>query len=174
MHLSLPTKFSEHTFAWLVDAWTATLQFRVHASNQFETGVQYVSKYVQPNLQLRRLWTPPEHAGVWFFQCAKLGRGMVFCIACLTIATVRPNQVLLVNFQMYNYLDMKVELLAGEQDSVVPPSMVRQHYFTMHDKGVDVAYHQIACGHMGFTYHPKQHLTSFILSAFAETFSQCT
>jgi len=72
---------------------------------------------------------------------------------------------------MFKYLDTSVELLAGRQDTVVPPSMVRQHYFGMFEQGVDVSYHEFTCGHMGFTYHPKQDITSYILSAVAKGFA---
>eukprot|EP00958_Prasinococcus_capsulatus_P011438 scaffold1136_cov399-Prasinococcus_capsulatus_cf.AAC.2 len=72
--------------------------------------------------------------------------------------------------EMYHKLDMRVDLLAGEQDTVIPSSMVRQHYLNMQEQGVDVVYKEFACGHMGFTYHPRQDLTSYILSSLARGF----
>ncbi|XP_028800120.1 uncharacterized protein LOC114755409 isoform X1 [Neltuma alba] len=66
--------------------------------------------------------------------------------------------------EFYQLIDIPVDLVAGQKDRVIRPSMVKRHYLFMHDSGVDVSYNEFEYAHLDFTFSHHEELLSYVMS----------
>ncbi|KAI9128821.1 hypothetical protein K1719_000304 [Acacia pycnantha] len=66
--------------------------------------------------------------------------------------------------QYYGLIDIPVNLVAGQKDRIIRPSMVRRHYELMKDAGVDVSYSEFEYAHLDFTFSHHEELLSYVMS----------
>ncbi|KAI3673264.1 hypothetical protein L6452_39381 [Arctium lappa] len=66
--------------------------------------------------------------------------------------------------ERYNLIDIPVDLVAGMKDKVILPSMIRQHYKTMKEAGVDASYKQFEYAHLDFTFSHREELLAYVMS----------
>ncbi|KVI02614.1 AB-hydrolase lipase domain-containing protein, partial [Cynara cardunculus var. scolymus] len=64
----------------------------------------------------------------------------------------------------YNLIDIPVDLVAGMKDKVILPSMIRKHYKTMKEAGVDASYKQFEYAHLDFTFSHREELLEYVMS----------
>jgi len=64
----------------------------------------------------------------------------------------------------YGLIDIPVNLVAGQKDKVIRPSMVKRHYKLMKGAGVDVSYNEFEYAHLDFTFSHREELLSFVMS----------
>ncbi|CAJ1936925.1 unnamed protein product [Sphenostylis stenocarpa] len=64
----------------------------------------------------------------------------------------------------YGLIDIPVDLVAGQRDTVIRPSMVKRHYKLMKDAGVDVSYNEFEYAHLDFTFSHREELLSYVMS----------
>ncbi|KAJ3695676.1 hypothetical protein LUZ60_001053 [Juncus effusus] len=63
----------------------------------------------------------------------------------------------------YNLIDLPIDLVAGQKDRVIPPSMVRKHYKLMKKGGVEVSYNEFEYAHLDFTFSHREELLSYVM-----------
>lgn len=66
--------------------------------------------------------------------------------------------------EYYGLIDIPVDLVAGQKDKVIQPSMVRKHYKLMKDSGVDVSYNEFEYAHLDFTFSHREELLAYVMS----------
>ncbi|XP_054786693.1 uncharacterized protein LOC129292965 isoform X1 [Prosopis cineraria] len=66
--------------------------------------------------------------------------------------------------EYYGLIDIPVDLVAGQRDRVIRPSMVRRHYKLMKRAGVDVSYSEFEYAHLDFTFSHHEELLSYVMS----------
>ncbi|QCD92143.1 lysosomal acid lipase/cholesteryl ester hydrolase [Vigna unguiculata] len=66
--------------------------------------------------------------------------------------------------ERYGLIDIPVNLVAGQKDKVIRPSMVKRHYKLMKGAGVDVSYNEFEYAHLDFTFSHHEELLSFVMS----------
>lgn len=66
--------------------------------------------------------------------------------------------------ECYWLIDIPVDLVAGQKDKVIRPSMVRKHYKLMKESGVDVSYNEFEYAHLDFTFSHREDLLAFVMS----------
>ena len=64
----------------------------------------------------------------------------------------------------YRLIDIPVDLVAGQKDRVIRPSMVKRHYKLMKDAGVNVSYIEFEYAHLDFTFSHHEELLSYVMS----------
>ncbi|KAL4633253.1 hypothetical protein ACB092_04G109700 [Castanea dentata] len=64
----------------------------------------------------------------------------------------------------YGLIDIPVDLVAGQKDKVIRPSMVRKHYKVMKNSGVDVSYNEFEYAHLDFTFSHREELLTYVMS----------
>ncbi|XP_075661825.1 uncharacterized protein LOC142631538 isoform X2 [Castanea sativa] len=64
----------------------------------------------------------------------------------------------------YGLMDIPVDLVAGQKDKVIRPSMVRKHYKVMKNSGVDVSYNEFEYAHLDFTFSHREELLTYVMS----------
>lgn len=64
----------------------------------------------------------------------------------------------------YRFIDIPVDLVAGQKDQVIRPSMVKKHYKLMKDARVDVSYNEFEYAHLDFTFSHHEELLSYVMS----------
>ncbi|KAG5041690.1 hypothetical protein AAZX31_05G217500 [Glycine max] len=64
----------------------------------------------------------------------------------------------------YGLIDIPVDLVAGQKDTVIRSSMVKRHYKLMKDAGVDVSYNEFEYAHLDFTFSHREELLSYVMS----------
>ncbi|XP_061342095.1 uncharacterized protein LOC133288377 isoform X2 [Gastrolobium bilobum] len=66
--------------------------------------------------------------------------------------------------EYYGLIDIPVDLVAGQKDKVIRPSMVKRHYKLMKGAGVDVSYNEFEYAHLDFTFSHREELLSYVMS----------
>nr|POF16027.1 lipase member n [Quercus suber] len=66
--------------------------------------------------------------------------------------------------EYYGLIDIPVDLVAGQKDKVIRPSMVRKHYKVMKNSGVDVSYNEFEYAHLDFTFSHREELLTYVMS----------
>ncbi|TKY44679.1 Gastric triacylglycerol lipase [Spatholobus suberectus] len=66
--------------------------------------------------------------------------------------------------EYYGRIDIPVDLVAGQKDKVIRPSMVKRHYKLMKGAGVDVSYNEFEYAHLDFTFSHREELLSYVMS----------
>ncbi|XP_004503422.1 uncharacterized protein [Cicer arietinum] len=64
----------------------------------------------------------------------------------------------------YWLIDIPVDLVAGQKDKVIRPSMVKRHYKLMKEGGVDVSMNEFEYAHLDFTFSHHEELLSYVMS----------
>ncbi|RDX86102.1 Gastric triacylglycerol lipase, partial [Mucuna pruriens] len=64
----------------------------------------------------------------------------------------------------YGLIDIPVDLVAGQKDTVIRTSMVKRHYKLMKDAGVDVSFNEFEYAHLDFTFSHIEELLSYVMS----------
>lgn len=64
----------------------------------------------------------------------------------------------------YRFIDIPVDLVAGQKDQVIRPSMVKKHYKLMKDARVDVSFNEFEYAHLDFTFSHHEELLSYVMS----------
>ena len=64
----------------------------------------------------------------------------------------------------YGLIDIPIDLVAGREDKVIRPSMVKKHYKVMKDSGVDVSYNEFEYAHLDFTFSHHEELLVYVMS----------
>ncbi|MCH84953.1 lipase member K-like [Trifolium medium] len=64
----------------------------------------------------------------------------------------------------YWLIDIPVDLVAGQKDKVIRPSMVKRHYKLMKEVGVDVSFNEFEYAHLDFTFSHHEELLSYVMS----------
>lgn len=64
----------------------------------------------------------------------------------------------------YGLIDIPVDLVAGQRDRVISPSMVKRHYKLMRKFGVEVSYNEFEYAHLDFTFSHREELLSYVMS----------
>uniref|UniRef100_A0A0E0C2Z5 Partial AB-hydrolase lipase domain-containing protein n=1 Tax=Oryza meridionalis TaxID=40149 RepID=A0A0E0C2Z5_9ORYZ len=64
----------------------------------------------------------------------------------------------------YGLIDIPVDLVAGQRDRVISPSMVKKHYKLMRKTGVEVSYNEFEYAHLDFTFSHREELLSYVMS----------
>ncbi|CAL4956387.1 unnamed protein product [Urochloa decumbens] len=64
----------------------------------------------------------------------------------------------------YGLIDIPVDLVAGQRDRVISPSMVKKHYKHMRKSGVEVSYNEFEYAHLDFTFSHREELLSYVMS----------
>lgn len=64
----------------------------------------------------------------------------------------------------YGLIDIPVDLVAGQKDKVIRPSMVRKHYKVMKNSGVGVSYNEFEYAHLDFTFSHREELLTYVMS----------
>ncbi|CAL4963420.1 unnamed protein product [Urochloa decumbens] len=64
----------------------------------------------------------------------------------------------------YGLIDIPVDLVAGQRDRVISPSMVKKHYKLMRKSGVEVSYNEFEYAHLDFTFSHREELLSYVMS----------
>ncbi|XP_057735080.1 uncharacterized protein LOC130950565 isoform X2 [Arachis stenosperma] len=66
--------------------------------------------------------------------------------------------------ECYGTIDIPVDLVAGQKDKVIRPTMVRRHYKLMKGAGVNVSYNEFEYAHLDFTFSHREELLSYVMS----------
>ncbi|KAL2321228.1 hypothetical protein Fmac_030197 [Flemingia macrophylla] len=66
--------------------------------------------------------------------------------------------------EYYGLIDIPVDIVAGQKDKVIRPSMVKRHYKLMKGGGVDVSYNEFEYAHLDFTFSHREELLSYVMS----------
>lgn len=66
--------------------------------------------------------------------------------------------------ELYDLINIPVDLVAGRKDKVIRPSMVRKHYKLMKEAGVDVSYNEFEYAHLDFTFSHREELLAYVMS----------
>ena len=66
--------------------------------------------------------------------------------------------------ERYGLIDIPVDLVAGQRDTVIRSSMVKRHYKLMKEAGVDVSYNEFEYAHLDFTFSHREELLSYVMS----------
>lgn len=66
--------------------------------------------------------------------------------------------------ECYRFIDIPVDLVAGQKDKVIRPSMVRKHYKLMKRASVNVSYNEFEYAHLDFTFSHREELLSYVMS----------
>uniref|UniRef100_A0A1S4CTU4 Partial AB-hydrolase lipase domain-containing protein n=3 Tax=Nicotiana TaxID=4085 RepID=A0A1S4CTU4_TOBAC len=66
--------------------------------------------------------------------------------------------------EFYLLIDIPVDLVAGQKDKVIRPSMVRKHYELMTHAGVEVSYNEFEYAHLDFTFSHREELLAYVMS----------
>uniref|UniRef100_I1NNN4 Partial AB-hydrolase lipase domain-containing protein n=1 Tax=Oryza glaberrima TaxID=4538 RepID=I1NNN4_ORYGL len=64
----------------------------------------------------------------------------------------------------YGLIGIPVDLVAGQRDRVISPSMVKKHYKLMRKAGVEVSYNEFEYAHLDFTFSHREELLSYVMS----------
>ncbi|KAI5006864.1 uncharacterized protein LOC123443591 isoform X2 [Hordeum vulgare subsp. vulgare] len=64
----------------------------------------------------------------------------------------------------YNLIDIPMDLVAGQRDKVISPTMVKKHYKLMRKAGVEVSYNEFEYAHLDFTFSHREELLSYVMS----------
>lgn len=64
----------------------------------------------------------------------------------------------------YNFIDIPVDLVAGRNDHVICPSMVKKHYKLMRKANINVSYNEFDYAHLDFTFSPREELLTYVMS----------
>ncbi|WJX54285.1 hypothetical protein P8452_40189 [Trifolium repens] len=64
----------------------------------------------------------------------------------------------------YWLIDIPIDLVAGQKDKVIRPSMVKRHYKLMKEVGVDVSFNEFEYAHLDFTFSHHEELLSYVMS----------
>ncbi|TKY60910.1 putative lysosomal acid lipase/cholesteryl ester hydrolase [Spatholobus suberectus] len=64
----------------------------------------------------------------------------------------------------YGLINIPVDLVAGQKDTVIRSSMVKRHYKLMKDAGVDVSYNEFEYAHLDFIFSHREELLSCVMS----------
>ncbi|KAI3820960.1 hypothetical protein L1987_08516 [Smallanthus sonchifolius] len=64
----------------------------------------------------------------------------------------------------YDLIDVPIDLVAGMKDKVILPSMIRKHYRTMKDGGVNASYKEFEYAHLDFTFSHREELLEYVMS----------
>nr|XP_025688387.1 gastric triacylglycerol lipase isoform X2 [Arachis hypogaea] len=64
----------------------------------------------------------------------------------------------------YGLIDIPVDLVAGQKDHIIRPSMIKRHYKLMKDAGVNVSYIEFEYAHLDFTFSHHEELLSYVMS----------
>ncbi|GMH01068.1 hypothetical protein Nepgr_002907 [Nepenthes gracilis] len=64
----------------------------------------------------------------------------------------------------YGLIDIPVDLVAGRKDKVIRLSMVRKHYNTMKEAGVEVSFNVFEYAHLDFTFSHREELMAYVMS----------
>lgn len=68
--------------------------------------------------------------------------------------------------EYFEFIDIPVDLVAGQRDKVIRPSNVRKHYKLMKESGVDVSYKEFEYAHLDFTFSHREELLAYVMSRF--------
>ncbi|MED6218697.1 hypothetical protein PIB30_028783 [Stylosanthes scabra] len=66
--------------------------------------------------------------------------------------------------ECYGIIDIPIDLVAGQKDKVIRPTMVRRHYKLMKSAGVNVSYNEFEYAHLDFTFSHREELLSYVMS----------
>lgn len=66
--------------------------------------------------------------------------------------------------EYYILIDIPVDLVAGQKDNIIRPSMVRKHYALMTDAGVGVSYNEFEYAHLDFAFSHCEELLAYVMS----------
>ncbi|KAK1407428.1 hypothetical protein QVD17_39044 [Tagetes erecta] len=66
--------------------------------------------------------------------------------------------------EKYSLIDVPIDLVAGMKDKVILPSMIRKHYRTMKDGGVNASYKEFEYAHLDFTFSHREELLEYVMS----------
>lgn len=66
--------------------------------------------------------------------------------------------------ELYNLIDVPVDLVAGMKDKVILPSMIRKHYRLMKEGGVRASYKEFEYAHLDFTFSHRAELLEYVMS----------
>ncbi|OIW16004.1 hypothetical protein TanjilG_04539 [Lupinus angustifolius] len=64
----------------------------------------------------------------------------------------------------YELINIPVDLVAGQKDKVIRPSMVKRHYKVMKGAGVNVSFNEFEYAHLDFTFSHREELLSYVMS----------
>lgn len=64
----------------------------------------------------------------------------------------------------YGLIDIPMDLVAGQRDRVISPTMVKKHYKLMRKAGVEVSYNEFEYAHLDFTFSHREELLSYVMS----------
>lgn len=64
----------------------------------------------------------------------------------------------------YHYMDIPVDLMAGQQDGVVSPENIRRHCHALKAAGAKVTLKHFSLGHLDFTFTVRDEVRTYILS----------
>ncbi|KAE9588210.1 hypothetical protein Lal_00003296 [Lupinus albus] len=64
----------------------------------------------------------------------------------------------------YGLINIPVDLVAGQKDKVIRPSMVKRHYKLMKGAGVNVSFNEFEYAHLDFTFSHREELMSYVMS----------
>ncbi|XP_020522351.1 uncharacterized protein LOC18433608 [Amborella trichopoda] len=64
----------------------------------------------------------------------------------------------------YEYIDIPVDLVGGQKDKLIKPSMVRRHYELMKRAGVVASYREFEYAHLDFTFSHREELLAYVMS----------
>ncbi|KAE8724982.1 STOMATAL CYTOKINESIS-DEFECTIVE 1 family protein [Hibiscus syriacus] len=64
----------------------------------------------------------------------------------------------------YSLIDIPIDLIAGRNDKIISAAMVRRHYKSMRDAGVDVSYKELEYGHLDFTKSNREDILAYVMS----------
>ncbi|KAF7036438.1 hypothetical protein CFC21_047103 [Triticum aestivum] len=67
----------------------------------------------------------------------------------------------------YSLIDIPMDLVAGQRDRVISPTMVKKHYKLMRKAGVEVSYNEFEYAHLDFTFSHREELLSYVMSRLA-------
>ncbi|KAF5730380.1 hypothetical protein HS088_TW20G00753 [Tripterygium wilfordii] len=66
--------------------------------------------------------------------------------------------------ECYSLIDVPVDLVAGQKDRIIRPSMVRKHYKLMKEGGVDASFREFEYAHLDFTFSHREELLAYVMS----------
>ncbi|CAH1428219.1 unnamed protein product [Lactuca virosa] len=66
--------------------------------------------------------------------------------------------------ERYNLIDIPVDLVAGKNDKVILPSMIRKHYRVLKEGGVTASYKEFNYAHLDFTFSHRPELLEYVMS----------
>lgn len=64
----------------------------------------------------------------------------------------------------YNVIDIPVDLVGGQRDKLIPPSMVRKHYEALKSGGCQASYAEFGFAHLDFTFANREELMAYVSS----------